>query len=236
MVTEPTETIEFQPPYLSWATFEGILDGLARDGIPDQIDRSVLRGKSGTDQGQFLRAAQSFGLIDGEGVPTERLRALIVEQHRRPEIYREILQERYPDVIALGTGATQQQLEDTFRKFPGIGGDTVRKAIAFYLNAAKQAEIPLSPRFKSTRPGAGGRKARRPRAAGASGTGDGAAGDDTRDEPKKSLPEIVDALVTKLPAKGESWTAEEAKWWLQMAGMAFPREYGFDPPEGGLVP
>jgi hypothetical protein len=96
-------------------------------------------------------------MIDAAGVPTDRLRVYATQPEQRSEILREILREHYADVVALGTGATQQQLTDQFRAF-GIEGETVRKAIAFYLNAARQAEIPLSPRFKTTRPGAGGRK------------------------------------------------------------------------------
>lgn len=159
-MTDPAETTQFQPPYMSWATFENIIDGLRAVGLPDQIDRSVLGSRSGGDQSQFLRAARSFGLIDGEGAPTERLRRYVGDPDERPGILRQILEENYPEVIALGTGATQQQLTDAFRAF-GIEGDTVRKAIAFYLNAARQAEIPLSPHFKTTRPGAGGRRPRR---------------------------------------------------------------------------
>jgi hypothetical protein len=49
------------------------------------------------------------------------------------------------------------------------------------------------------------------------------------DPPTTELPEIVAALVAKLPRKGETWTAEDATWWLTMAEMAFPKEYGFEP-------
>lgn len=157
METE-SDTQQFQPPYMSWATFEGIIEQLGAVGVPDQIDRSVLNYRSGGDQSQFLRAAKAFGLITDDGVPTDRLNELVSNPEQRPEIYKAMLHEKYPKVIALGTGATQQQLTDEFREF-GIEGDTVRKAIAFYINAAKHADIPLSPRFKSTRPGSGGRKA-----------------------------------------------------------------------------
>lgn len=153
-----TETDAFQPPYMSWATFDGIIETFRAVGVPQQIDRSVLRGKSGGDQSQFLKAAQGFGLITPEGVPTPRMHTYVQQPEQRPEILREILNERYADVVALGTDATPQQLHDQFRAF-GIDGDTVRKAEAFYLNAARLAEIPLSPHFKATRPGAGGRKA-----------------------------------------------------------------------------
>lgn len=41
------------------------------------------------------------------------------------------------------------------------------------------------------------------------------------------LPELVAALVKKLPADGEMWTAEDAEWWMKMAELTFPKEYGF---------
>jgi hypothetical protein len=224
----------FQPPYMSWATFEGILDQLKAGGLPDVIDRSVLVGKSGGDQSQFLRACRSFGLIDDENdQPTERMRNL-VNAEDRSTLLGEILREAYAPVVALSTGATQAMLEDKFREY-GIEGDTVRKAIAFYLNAAKQTDIELSPRFKSTRPGAGGRRTRRTKNKNNTGNSGGPAEQHTPPPPPlgNDLPEIVGALVAKLPKKGESWTADEAKWWIKMAEMAFPREYAYDDPSGG---
>lgn len=153
---------DFQPPYLAWSTFDGILDQLKATGIPDKIDRSVLVGKSGGDQSQFLRACRMFGLMDEESEqPTERMRELVNAEDRGP-LLGQILREAYPSVVALGNGATQAMLEEKFREF-GIEGDTVRKAIAFYLSAAKQTDIELSPRFQTTRPGAGGRRKRTPR-------------------------------------------------------------------------
>ncbi len=44
----------------------------------------------------------------------------------------------------------------------------------------------------------------------------------------RDLPEIIDALVAKLPKKGESCTADEFKWWLEIVKLAVPREYGFE--------
>jgi len=47
--------------------------------------------------------------------------------------------------------------------------------------------------------------------------------------PTRQLPDLVAALVGKLPAEGESWTAEDAEWWMKMAALTFPKEYGFTP-------
>ncbi len=233
------DNVPFQPPYMSWATFEGILDQLAAVGIPDQIDRSVLASRSGGDQSQFLRAARAFGLIDANDAPTDRLRALVGQAERRPAIYKQILQENYADVIALGTGATQQQLTDQFREF-GIEGDTVRKAIAFYLSAARQAEIPLSPRFKTTRPGAGGRRAvRRTTRKVTPPPGDnGGRGDDRGQDPYEGLHPAIVTLVQSLPTFDEDgakpeFPSAERKAWFAYAQATFNLIY--TRPEGDAV-
>lgn len=231
---DETTTESFQPPYMSWATFESIIDGLAALGMPDQVDRSVMGSRSGGDQSQFLRAARHFGLIDADGRPTDRLRVYAAQPERRPEMLREILNERYADVIALGTGATQQQLIDQFRAF-GIEGDTVRKAIAFYLSAARQAEIPLSPRFKSTRPGAGGRKAGTRRAARRDGT---ESEDEQPQPPKPPEPDMhpaIRTLVQELPEFDGSGSKPEfpsaaRKAWFAYAEATFNLIYKL--PEG----
>ncbi len=207
---------EFQPPYLSWSTFQGILDQLKAGGIPDKIDRSVLVGKSGSDQGQFLRACRQFGLMDpATEKPTERMRELVDAEDRGP-LLKTILQESYPTVVTLGSGATQQMLEEKFREF-GIEGDTVRKAIAFYLNAAKQTDIELSERFKSTRPGAGGRRKRTRKSNGASGES-GSAPPPPPDDPTRGLHPAIVTLVQSLPEfddpteKPEFPTASREAW------------------------
>jgi len=66
---------------------------------------------------------------------------------------------------ALGTNATQQQLEETFREEYEINGSTVRKAIGFYLAAARFAKIELSPHFTAPRAGGATPGKRRQRSA-----------------------------------------------------------------------
>lgn len=228
---------DFQPPYLSWSTFEGILDQLKATGIPDKIDRSVLVGKSGGDQSQFLRACRVFGLMDEETEqPTERMRELVTAEDRGP-LLGEILRESYPNVVALGNGATQQMLEEKFREF-GIEGDTVRKAIAFYLNAAKQTDIELSPRFKTTRPGAGGRRKRASRKA-----TNGKADEDATPppppppaDPFKGLHPAIVTLVQSLPefkdhSEKPAFAEADREAWFAYAKATFNLIYS--QPQGG---
>ena len=233
-MTGDTETA-FQPPYMAWSTFENILEDFRTVGLPGRIDRSVLRGKSGGDQSQFIRAAQRFGLISDDGVPTARMQTLVREPERRPEPIRTILTECYGDVVALGTDATPQQLHEAFRAF-GIEGDTVRKAEAFYLNAARLAEIPLSPHFAATRPGAGGRRgARRKPAATKSQNNAGNSEQSAPAAPFGGLHPAVVTLVQALPSASPEagkpvFSNAEREAWFAYAKATFNLIYAL--PEG----
>lgn len=237
-----TETTEFQPPYMSWATFEGILDQLKANGIPDLIDRSVLDNKSGADQTQFLKAAEGFKLIDANKAPTERMRQF-VNAEDRSSLIEEMLREAYPDVVALGTGATQSMLEDEFRKFGYEGADTLRKAITFYLNAARQTNIELSQHFKATRPGAGGRRTpRRSRKASNANANNNPPPPPPPPNPMAGLHPAIVTLVKSLPEfenhnEKPAFADADRKAWFAYAEATFNLIYsqpqGNSGPSGG---
>lgn len=223
----------FQPPYMSWATFENIIETLGSRGLPDQIDRSLLTSRSGGDQAQFLRAARAFKLIDEAGRPLPRLKEYVTQPDRRRDILREVLTESYPSVVALGTGATPQQLTAEFRAF-GIEGDTVRKAETFYLNAARQAEIELSPHFKNTRQGAGPRK--RSTRANGRGKADSQSGGTDAVVQQPSMHPAITTLVQALPEFDPSggkpaFPESEREAWFAYARATFNLIY--TNPEGG---
>ncbi len=157
---------EFVPPYISFTQLENVIDRMKNEGVPARIDRSYLVSWSGSAQAQFLKATASLGLRDEHGRPTDTLKRLVSETDARPSIIGDILRAKYPEAIALGKDATQSQLDDVFREYPGISGSTTRKAITFYLHAARFAGIPTSPFFKAARAGngGGGNKAARTRA------------------------------------------------------------------------
>jgi hypothetical protein len=152
----------FTPPYISFAQLLNVLERMQNEGVPSRVDRSYLGSWSGSAQGQFLKAARSLGLIDEHGRPTELLKRLVREPESRPEMVGQILQAKYPDALALGQNATQHQLEEAFRNYNGISGSTTRKAVTFFLHAAKFAGIPTSPFFKPGRASSGGGAGSRP--------------------------------------------------------------------------
>jgi hypothetical protein len=157
MATESLDT-EVVPPYIPWTTFENLLEKMRLEGMPERIDRSYLRSYSGSTQQQLLAAARFLGLVDRDGNPSDVLKALVRNPEDRPNVMAGLVRERYPEAMALSNSATSAQLDEAFRKaYPTIHGETVRKAIAFFLNAARFAKIELSPHFPQTRPGGGGR-------------------------------------------------------------------------------
>jgi len=131
--------------------FESTLERMKNDGIPARVDRSYLGTASGSARAQLTGAFKSLGLIDDELRPTPTLRELAEDSDGRPVIMRALLERHYAPIVALDPQATPQMLEEAFREHYGIQGSTVRKAVSFYLAAARLAEIPVSPLFAAPR-------------------------------------------------------------------------------------
>jgi Family of unknown function (DUF5343) len=152
---------DFKPAYVSFTMLDNAVERMRIEGVPARVDRGYLGSASGTTKAQFLAAAKALQLLDNDLKPTATLHDLVDHKDRAPEIIRGLLTRFYGPVIALGTNATQQQLDETFREEYGISGSTVRKAVTFYLAAAKFAGIPLSPHFSAPRVSTGPTKRRR---------------------------------------------------------------------------
>jgi len=137
------------PPYISFKTLTNLLERLQETHLPPRIDRSYLDGLSGGYQTQVIAALRWLDLIGENGEVTGTLTGLATAAPEiRPQMIGEMLRGHYAPIFALSAkNATQGQLEEEFRKF-GITGATLRKAIAFFLHAARYAEIPVSPHFK----------------------------------------------------------------------------------------
>lgn len=135
------------PPVVAYKTFENANRMFASGVIPGRIDRGVFRSQSGAGQTQIIAAYRYLDVIDAQGAPKEKFVKLVrSEGADRQKVLRDILYAAYPFLreksIDLGT-ATHDQLADEFRKL--ASGDTVRKAMTFFIPAAKAAGIELSP-------------------------------------------------------------------------------------------
>jgi glutathione S-transferase len=163
---ELTDTLVL--PYVPYRTLLNLREGL-RQGIPQRIDRSVMRSIGGTIQRQLIHALRYLQLTDDNGIPQEDfIKWVRAEGEERQKILRGILREAYHFIIGENTSgfdlatATPKQLTEKFQAF-GIHGDTVRKAEAFFLNAASDADITVSAYIKPVRQRREGVRSSRPR-------------------------------------------------------------------------
>jgi len=146
------------PPYLSPTTFLNFIDTHRRT-LPTRIDRSMMPTLSGGDQVRILKSLTFFGLIGETGEPTEAFQKLAaLDGEDLQHAWSTLLRHSYPYLFQ-GFNlekATHGQIEERFRE-QGIKGDTVRKAVAFFIGLARTAELKLSPYFKGMKkPGSSG--------------------------------------------------------------------------------
>lgn len=193
--------------YLPFKTFLSSIEALEH-GLPKKLDRSIWR-QSGIVQGQIMMALRFFRLISDTDEPTRALYVLVEESSKRPQHIGELVRDAYADIIAHDlTKMTPKMLEDAMGAY-GVQGDTRRKAIAFFLRAAKYAEMPMHPLLTSqTRNASNGvRRKRKAR--------DGAADTQAPVTPPVSS-QTTDTKVVKLPS-GTVVTLHIAANWLDMS-------------------
>jgi hypothetical protein len=143
------------PAYVPHKTFTNFINSLKESGAPSQIDRSVLKNLSGSDQSAILGSLKYLKLIDESGVPSSELLQLIDStDEQRSSMMRTVLMQAYSFLFSGSIDlkrATTKQVEDAFRG-QGVSGSTIVKCIAFFLAAAKDAGIQISPHVKTPAP------------------------------------------------------------------------------------
>ncbi len=187
----------FRPPYMSFQTFWSFVGELASKPLPPQIDRSMMDTKSGGDQANILGALKGFRLIADNNAVTAGLERLVVlDAGARKDALASTLREYYPNQIAVSEqNGTEKLLLDSFETDFGYAGDTRRKAMTFFLHAARHAGIQLSPHFPQTRSGSG--SGPRPKRT-TSKRKNGGGGEDM----KKVVPHEGDTYTVTLPESG----------------------------------
>ncbi len=204
-----------KPPYLSYKTFDGVMNFLGR-GLPTRIDKSLFLNHSGAIQGQIISALKYLGLIHDDGTPSQAIKKWVdSEEGSRPEVLSEILRGQYKFVFSDSFDlekATTGQLEESFRD-QGVTGDTVRKGIAFFLQACEAANIPVSPHIK--RRGSSSSANKKRNTAGGNSIGKGSSPKRTRSRrPKKPAQNMEEMLLAKFPEFDPAWPPEQQKKWF----------------------
>lgn len=137
------------PPYVSFTTFLNALNTFAEQGVPAQIDRSVLGKFSGGVQRHIIASLRFMGFTDEDNRPTEKLRLYAkADKVGRKEILSEILHERYAEQIAILNDGTHQQLNSSFDDVK-VKPSVKTKCITFFLKAAKEAGFKISSHIES---------------------------------------------------------------------------------------
>jgi hypothetical protein len=132
------------PPYLPYKTFVGSFARLA-EGIPRRIDRQIWKNHPGSIQGQIFSAYRFFELISGDGMPSSELESLVSAGDEFSVRFAPVFQKYYDPVLkhSLAT-MTPRLLAEEFEASFGTEGETKKKAIRFFLQAAKEVGLPLS--------------------------------------------------------------------------------------------
>jgi hypothetical protein len=209
------------PIYVSYTTFVTLLDWL-RDMkvVPNQLDRTLWAPKfAGSTGVQLMSGLRFLGLLHDEA-PMPRLEQLAMapNEDRKP-ILAELVRDRYgADFVAGLARATPRNLQDRMKDL-GATDATVRKAVSFFVNAAKAADIPMPSHIaKVARNRSGGRRGSTPKPSRSDGQG-------TKKQlapPRNSLPNAgleaslspaLVPLLEDLAAKGPEWDRrEKGKW------------------------
>jgi hypothetical protein len=176
------------PPYIAYKTLLTLLQEFKVNGLPPQIDRSVLTRFAGGLQGQIMLALRSLDLMDEHKRPTPKLAAL-VEAYETPAFkdeLRPIIEATYPTVLKLDLmTATPSMFADAFKNSTDAKEDVLRKCRTFFLHAAKDIGIPIGPRIEKAKfPRRNGSAARKPRAPKVETPGAEAPVDQVREKPR----------------------------------------------------
>src|SRR5271169_57255 len=216
------------PPYVSYRTFWNFMDGL-QSVLPARIDRSFWGDKlSGSSGGQLIASLKYLKMIDGNGVPTLRLKQIVLNKgSQRTNLLKQLTQEAYPFFMTEldPSNATYSQMEEKLKEHFQIAPDVGRKCIKFYIGLAEDGGIALSPfvtrKSKAIRTSTPGRKVKR-----ISSRANDPAVDPVPDPspqpheqltfpPSPAVQPLGQMLMSKFPDFDPLWTDEVKLRWFQ---------------------
>ncbi len=94
-------------------------------------------------------ALRFLDLLDDEDTPTAKLHDLVEKKDDRKKVLHNILANAYRRLVDLDlTKTTPKMLDDEMEKY-SVSGDTKKKAVRFFLQAAKYVEMPMHPLLQS---------------------------------------------------------------------------------------
>lgn len=204
------------PPYLPYKSFKNFLEGL-RVAMPARIDRSIMGSMSGGGQSLLIAALKFLALTTAHDAPTEKLTRLVNSEGQEwQKVFKDILTSGYAFVFKDGFDlmrSTPRHLDEQFET-TGISGDTVRKCVAFFIAAAKDAGIQLSPHILKAKRSPKLTNSKPKRSSTATST-DSTRIDEPGDEPPTPAGQLgwSQMLLSKFPTFDPAWSPDvQAKW------------------------
>jgi len=141
------------PPYAAYKSFINFINGLRENGCPSHITRSLLPG---SNSGKAMMAAtlRFLKLVNEDETPSEKLKQLTDSNSDYSKVLNEILYAAYdfmedPSLDLANT--TTEKVSDRFKAM-GASGSTISKCMAFFLAAARDADIQVSQYVKAPLP------------------------------------------------------------------------------------
>jgi hypothetical protein len=204
-------------PYTSFLTIRNIVRDMKQHSVPTRVDRSVFPNLAGGTVGQVLPAMKFLGLIDPDGHPTDALHSLVasVETDAWGKALGEVVRSAYHPLFTINLeAASPGQFLELFRKtYPGTE-DVSRKSQTFFLNAARDAGITISPYImKNKKPRSGPTKKRAPKAKNAAdGRANTQNGSGTDVPPLHTQPKLPSEVLLSL-FDGEMQSEEQDAIW-----------------------
>jgi hypothetical protein len=148
-------------PYVPFKSFLTALDNL-RHGPPVILDRTVWPTFSGGLAGQMLAAFRFLGFITEDYEVTDLL-SRAIDPDQRKEALARAMRASFEDIFALDLSrATPKQLSDVLSEQYNVSGSTHKKALTFFLHAAKFTDVALAPAISRKTRSSGPRKRRQP--------------------------------------------------------------------------
>lgn len=173
MADVSSDTKRPAPPYIAFQTLKTLTQNMKADGVPGRIDKTMLRNFSGAVASQLMTALKFLELTGQDGQPTDDLQALVdaYGTDEWPSVLAGTIKKAFAPVFKLNLEtATPGQFTERFSDSFDGEGDTQRKAITFFINAVREAQIPISAyimKNKKPRSGAGKKRVQRNSTSGA---------------------------------------------------------------------
>lgn len=205
------------PPYAPYPSYKTSLKVMKDTLVPDRVDRSIWGNKfSGSVVTQMLTTYKFLGLISSDGEPHQRLRKLVaaLDTDQWATELRQVIETAYAPLLTLDLEkASATQFNERFRASYRAEGETARKCMTFFLQAAREAGISLSPFLvagsKPRASSSGGK--RKPRIVRKEAA---ASPEDLGDGGRKDTPSMTATLLDKFPEFDPSWPDEIKKQWF----------------------